>query len=58
MFGLGTTLTFGKEIIRLLFVERKISGTSNLFRGLRDGRKIARDRTWRPMPPLVTAERD
>jgi hypothetical protein len=54
-FGLGTALTFGKEIIRLLFVERKISGTSHLFRGLRDGRKIARDRDWRPMPPLVDA---
>ena len=56
LFGLGTTLTFGKELIRLLFVERKISGTSNLFRGLRDGRKIARDRAWQPMPPLVAAE--
>ena len=55
LFGLGTSLTFGKEIIRLLFVERKISGTSNLFRGLRDGRKIARDASWQPMPPLVSA---
>ncbi len=54
-FGLGTALTFGKEIVRLLFVERKISGTSNLFRGLRDGRAIARDTTWQPMPPLVGA---
>ena len=55
LFGLGTTLTFGKEIIRLLFVERKVSGTSNLFRGLRDGRKIAKDADWRPMPPLVAS---
>lgn len=52
LFGLGTTLTFGKEVIRLLLVERKVRGTSNLFRGLRDGGRIARDRTWRPMPPL------
>ena len=49
------TLGFA-EIIRLLFVERKVSGTSNLFRGLRDGRKISRDRDWQPMPALVGAE--
>ena len=53
-FALGTSLTFGKEIIRLLFVERKVKGTSNLFRGLRDGRKIARDRSWKPMPALAS----
>ncbi|WP_447946683.1 glycosyltransferase family 2 protein [Microbacterium lacticum] len=58
LFGLGTALTFGKELIRLLFVERKVSGTSNLFRGLRDGRKIARDRDWQPMPALVGAAED
>ena len=52
-FGLGTALTFGKEIIRLLFVERKISGTSHLFRGLRDGKAIAKDAGWQPMPALV-----
>ncbi len=53
LFGLGTTLTFGKELIRLAVVERKVRGTSHLFRGLRDGRRIARDRSWRPMPPLA-----
>ncbi len=52
LFGLGTTATFCKEIIRLLLVERKVRGTSNLFRGLRDGGRIGRDRSWRPMPPL------
>lgn len=52
LFGLGTTLTFFKEIIRLMAVERTVRGTSNLFRGLRDGRRIARDRSWQPMPPL------
>lgn len=55
LFGLGTTLTFGKELIRLVFVERTVRGTSNLFRGLRDGRKIAKDAAWRPMPPLAAA---
>ncbi|MFE7846054.1 glycosyltransferase family 2 protein [Microbacterium sp. NPDC057407] len=54
-FAAGTALTFGKELIRLLFVERTVRGTSNLFRGLRDGRAIAKDRSWQPMPPLEPA---
>jgi rhamnopyranosyl-N-acetylglucosaminyl-diphospho-decaprenol beta-1,3/1,4-galactofuranosyltransferase len=53
LFSLGTALTFAKELIRLVLVERKVRGTSNLFRGLRDGRMIAKDRSWRPMPPLA-----
>jgi rhamnopyranosyl-N-acetylglucosaminyl-diphospho-decaprenol beta-1,3/1,4-galactofuranosyltransferase len=52
LFGLGTALTFAKELIRLWFVERTVRGTSNLFRGLREGRKIAKDASWQPMPPL------
>ncbi|MBN9189064.1 glycosyltransferase family 2 protein [Microbacterium sp.] len=51
-FALGSFLTFAKELIRLVFVERKVRGTSNLFRGIRDGRRIATDRQWTPMPPL------
>ena len=54
-FGAGTALTFAKELIRLLAVEHTVRGTSNLFRGIRDGRKIAKDASWRPMPPLVAA---
>ncbi len=53
LFGVGTALTFVKELVRLLAVEHTVRGTSNLFRGVRDGRKIARDRAWKPMPPLV-----
>ncbi|MBD8022228.1 glycosyltransferase [Microbacterium gallinarum] len=56
LFGLGTALTFGKELIRLVFVERTFRGTSNLFRGLRDGRRIARDTSWTPMPPLAASD--
>ncbi|WP_017203257.1 glycosyltransferase [Microbacterium algeriense] len=52
LFGLGSTATFFKELIRLLFVERTVRGTSNLFRGIRDGAKIGRDRSWQPMAPL------
>lgn len=51
-FALGSVLTFAKEIIRLIFVERKVTGISNLFRGIRDGRAIARDSSWTPMAPL------
>lgn len=52
LFGLGSTATFFKELVRLVFVEHTVRGTSNLFRGIRDGRKIARDRAWKPMPAL------
>ncbi|MFS0893303.1 glycosyltransferase [Microbacterium sp. 179-I 3D3 NHS] len=52
LFGLGTAATFVKELIRLVFVERTVRGTSNLFRGIRDGGKAGRDRSWRPMEPL------
>jgi hypothetical protein len=55
-FWLGSVLTFAKEIIRLVFVERKVRGTSNLFRGIRDGRRIAKDAAWTPMPALAAAE--
>jgi len=53
LFGLGTFMTFCKELIRLVFVERTVRGTSNLFRGLRDGREIAKDPSWKPMAPLT-----
>lgn len=55
-FALGTALTFIKEILRLILVEKTIRGTSNLFKGLRDGQKIARDRTWKPMRSLESQQ--
>ncbi|MCK6066793.1 MULTISPECIES: glycosyltransferase family 2 protein [Microbacterium] len=55
-FAAGTALTFVKELIRLLAVERTVRGTSHLFRGLRDGGRIARDRSWKPMPPLTASQ--
>lgn len=55
-FALGTALTFIKEILRLILVEKTIRGTSNLFKGLRDGQKIARDRTWKPMTSLESQQ--
>lgn len=57
LFAIGTAATLAKELLRLAFVERKITktGWDNLWRGLRDGREIARDESWRPMPALVDA---
>jgi glycosyltransferase involved in cell wall biosynthesis len=53
LFGTGTALTFVKELIRLAVVERSVRGAGHLFRGIRDGRRIARDRSWQPMPALA-----
>lgn len=51
LFGLGTAATFCKELIRLIAVDHKLkTGIPALFRGMRDARKIYRDRTWAPMP--------
>ncbi|MGF3053821.1 glycosyltransferase family 2 protein [Microbacterium sp. YY-03] len=57
-FAFGSFLTFAKELIRLTVVERKVRGTSNLWRGVRDGRKISRDSSWTPMPPLAPLTAD
>ncbi|HWI32240.1 MAG TPA: glycosyl transferase, partial [Microbacterium sp.] len=54
-FFLGSALTFGKELVRLVFVERTFRGTSHLVRGVKDGRKLGKDASWRPMPPLTQA---
>ncbi len=53
-FALGTAATFAKELIRLGFVERKITrrGWSNLWTGMRDGLALSRDRSFEIMAPL------
>lgn len=50
-FGIGTFLTFGKEVLRLIAVEHTLKGMGALTRGVKDGRAIHRDKTWRPMDP-------
>jgi GT2 family glycosyltransferase len=52
-FALGTLLTAGKELLRLVAVERTLSGTGSLLRGWREGRRIGADSAWQPMPPLT-----
>ena len=53
-FAVGTLLTFAKELLRLLIVDRDHlkSGMARLVAGHRDARAILRDPTWEPMPPL------
>ena len=57
-FALGTALTFAKEIVRLIVVERSFKGFSSLVKGWRDGRRIWADRTWQPMPALEGGSHD
>lgn len=54
-FALGTLLTFAKELVRLLIVDRSHlrSGMARLVAGHRDARKILHDPAWEPMPPLA-----
>ena len=53
-FAVGTLLTFAKELVRIVAVDRKslVSGTRRLFAGWREQRRIQHDPTWEPMPPL------
>jgi GT2 family glycosyltransferase len=56
-FAIGTALTFTKEAIRILFVERvpasKRRSFSELRRGARDARSLKRQSNWAPPPPLT-----
>ncbi|MDR2895758.1 MAG: glycosyltransferase [Propionibacteriaceae bacterium] len=55
-FGLGTFLTFGKELLRLVAVEHSLKGLKPLLRGIWAAGKLRHDRQWRPMPPLADAQ--
>lgn len=50
-FGLGTALTFGKEVFRLVAVQHTVRGLGDLVRGVRASREIWADPTWEPMDP-------
>lgn len=49
-FALGTVLTAGKEVFRLLAVERTLRGVSRLWAGWLESRQIMADSQWQPMP--------
>lgn len=53
VFGFGTLLTLAKELIRVVTVDHSFrKGVPALFRGMRGARRIYRDKSWQPMPPL------
>ena len=54
-FALGTLLTFAKELIRILIVDRAslVSGMRRLVAGHREARRILHDPSWEPMSPLA-----
>lgn len=47
-FALGTLLTFLKELLRLVYVQRTLKGASALVRGWRESRRLVRE-PWEPM---------
>ncbi|MBG6223594.1 glycosyltransferase involved in cell wall biosynthesis [Arthrobacter sp. CAN_A2] len=51
-FAVGTLLSAGKELVRLVAVEHSISGASQVWRGWRAARVILHDPDWQPEPPL------
>jgi len=54
-FALGTALTFAKEMVRLLYVERTLKGTGALVRGWRAARVLARA-PWQPVGTEMLAQ--
>jgi len=55
-FGIGTALTLGKEVLRLVAVEHSLKGLGQLLRGVKDAGTIRRDKTWKPMPPVLAPD--
>jgi len=51
-FAAGTALTFLKELLRLVLVERTLAGFPALWQGWRESRAILADARWEPMPAL------
>ncbi|MBX7445526.1 MULTISPECIES: glycosyltransferase [unclassified Arthrobacter] len=51
-FAAGTALTFLKELVRLVLVERTLKGAGALWQGWRESRSILADAGWAPMPAL------
>lgn len=52
-FAAGSALVAGKEVARMVLTERSLVGLRDLYRGWCDGRVIARDVSWRPVPAGV-----
>lgn len=48
IFTFGTALTFAKEVIRLFITKSFKTGLPRLTLGMRDGKKIRKDKSWQP----------
>ncbi|MCL2827029.1 MAG: hypothetical protein FWD72_06455, partial [Eggerthellaceae bacterium] len=48
LFWLGTVLTFAKEVIRLFVSHDVRTGFPRLMAGMREAKKIRKDRAWQP----------
>lgn len=59
-YAIGTVLTFAKEWIRLLLVDRDhlCSGTKRLWAGYKESRRILHDTSWHPMSPVRDTTRE
>lgn len=55
-FGIGTLLSAGKEIVRLVAVEHSLAGAAHVWRGWRAARSILDDPQWQPEPPVGREE--
>lgn len=51
-FALGTVLTAGKELLRLVAVEKSLRGVGRLLAGWRESRRIMAAKDFLPMPAL------
>lgn len=51
-FALGTALTAGKEMLRLVAVERTLRGSAKLWQGWLESRRILAAADFEPMPAL------
>jgi GT2 family glycosyltransferase len=51
-YGLGTLMTFSKEVIRLFITKNFRSGFGRLWRGWRDSRPILHGKDWQPFADI------
>lgn len=56
LFGAGTVLTFTKEFIRLFVTKDFKTGLPRLVAGMRDGRTIRHDESWKPYSDIIGDE--
>lgn len=56
VFSIGTGLTFMKEVIRLFVNDSVKTGFPKIIQGMKDAKKIRKDKTWRPYSAIAPIE--